>query len=99
MSEYKIITQEKEFGYVLEDNNICFEVAIASEDDKRRISSVSGYANAEDDDAVDISKDDALKVAKFVQTLDAELILDELVRGGWDHPENEASELGWWQTS
>lgn len=99
MNEYKIVTQEKEHGYVVEGKDICFEVAIFSEGGSRRISSVSGYANADDDDAVDISREDALKIAKFIQQLDPDLILNELIRGGWDSSENEGSELGWWQTA
>ncbi|MCH2158928.1 MAG: hypothetical protein MK096_09165 [Oleiphilaceae bacterium] len=99
MNQYKIVIQEKEHGYVVEGKDICFEVAISSEGGRRQISSVSGYANADDDDAVDISRDDALKVTKFIQQLDPDLILNELVRGGWDQTENEGSELGWWQTA
>ena len=99
MNEYKIVTQEKEHGYVVEGKNVCFEVAVFSDSGRRRISSVSGYANANDDVAVDISRDDALNVVTFIRQLDPDLILNELVRGGWDQSENEASELGWWQTS
>ncbi|KZY68382.1 MULTISPECIES: hypothetical protein [unclassified Oleiphilus] len=99
MSEYKIITQEKEHGYVIQGSDVCFEIAIASEAGVRKVSSVSAYVNAEDDDAVDINRDDALKAAQFVKQIDSDLILGELVRGGWDQPENEHSELGWWQTA
>jgi archaeosine-15-forming tRNA-guanine transglycosylase len=98
MNEYRIIVQEKEHGYVVEGKNVCFEVVISSESGRRRVSSVSGYVNADDDDAVNISRDDALKVAKFIQQLDPGLILNELIRGGWDQSANEGSELGWWQT-
>ena len=98
MSEYKILTQEKEHGYVLQGKDVCFEVAISSEGGKRSISSVSGYVNADDDDAVDISKDDAHDVAAFVKELDPDLVVVELSRGGWDKPENESTGLGWWQS-
>ena len=46
-----------------------------------------------------LNRSDALKVAKFIQQLDPDLVLNERVRGGWDQAENEGSELGWWQTA